>query len=133
MRGLSNSAARSLESCQQRIKKYSLPNNPGGRVASFILKAKNKRYAQGGFSGPGAACVDVRRKTGLDVVYGFILVVYRGGKQIEFPGLNKIVGEGTTKIGSAGSSGRLRLRKAKVEVTITDPPPTERIIIRKQE
>lgn len=136
-RGPGGPAERSLRNCRQKLRKISLSTIPNGRIAGFVLKAKNKRYAQGGFAGPGVACVEVRHEFRPQTVYGHILVIYRGGVDLEFPGLNKIVagkiGKTYQELGDVGSWRSIRLQKANVSLTITNPPPSNQVIIQRRE
>ena len=131
-RGSSGPAQRSRANCEARLKKLQVPTpNPHGRIASFVLKAKNKRYAQGGFTGPGALCVEVKHEFQSQPVYGYLLVIYRGGLQVEFPDLNKVVGQGFSEIGDVGTFQSVFLKRANVDVKINDPAPTLGIIERR--
>ena len=129
--GPSGPAQRSETNCQTKLKQIQAPTpNPYGRIVSFVLKAKNKRYAQFGFTGPGVACVAVTHEYYPNQVFGHLLVFYRGGLQLEFPDLNKVVGQGFSEIGDVGTFQSVFLRRANVDVKITDPPPRGQFLIR---
>ncbi len=118
-----NTIEQSYQNCQAQLNRITIPHGGSySRTATFVLKAKNKRYAQGGFTGPGAACAQVRHEYRPEIIYGYILVVYRNGNQLELPSLNRIANNGYNELGDVGSRQTLRLRKANVSLTITDPP-----------
>lgn len=113
----------SYQSCLAQLQQITIPQaNRNSRTATFVLKAKNKRYAQGGFTGPGATCAQVRHEYRPELIFGYILVVYRNGTQLELPSINRIANQGYNELGDVGSWQTLRLRKANVDLTITDPP-----------
>lgn len=97
----------------------------------FWLEAKNEQTAQYGFTGPGAACVPVTHKKMTNSVYGYFLVIYRGGMELEFPDFRKMI-QGkigadapSQNLGDVGSWDNILLQNVWIQhFTITDPAPS---------